>query len=73
MTEATARTVANVILGAAAVGAAVVILRTPPLRRLAWGLARTAITTGVPAWIWREVQHGWRDSQRGVPGAPPGP
>jgi hypothetical protein len=41
MTEGQARTTANVILTAAAVGAAVVVLRSPSLRRLAWRLART--------------------------------
>ncbi len=62
MTEQHARTVANVVLGAAAVGAAVVILRTPALRRLAFGLARTAVTVGVPAWLSREVQQAWNES-----------
>jgi len=62
MKEETARTVANVVVAAAAVGAAVVILRTPALRRLAFGLARTAITVGIPAWLSREVRQAWADS-----------
>jgi hypothetical protein len=62
VTEDTARTVANVLVGAAAVGAAVVILRTPQLRRLAFGLARTAIVTGIPAWLTREIKHAWEES-----------
>lgn len=62
MREETARTIANVVVAAAAVGAAVVILRTPPLRRLAFGLARTAITVGLPAWITREVRQAWEES-----------
>jgi hypothetical protein len=63
MREETARTVANVIVGAAAIGAAVVILRTPQLRRLAFGLARTAIVTGIPAWLTREVKQAWKETQ----------
>ena len=50
MTEQTAQKVANVALGAAALGAAYVIARTPRLRRMALGLAFTALTgahTGV--------------------------
>lgn len=64
MREETARTIANVVVGAAVLGAAVVILRTPPLRRLAFGLARTAIVTGIPAWLTREVKEAWQASER---------
>ena len=61
--EETARTMANVVMAAVAVGAAVIILRTPPLRRLAFGLARTAIITGIPAWLSRELNHAWQASE----------
>ena len=64
MKEETARTVANIAIGAAAIGAAVVVLRVPALRRLAFGLARTAVTTGIPAWIANEVRASWADSAR---------
>ena len=64
MKEETARTVANIAIGAAAIGAAVVVLRVPALRRLAFGLARTAITTGIPAWIANEVRTSWAESAR---------
>lgn len=60
--EETARTVANVVLAAAAIGAAVVVFRTPALRRLAFGLARTAITTSIPFWLTREIKQAWADS-----------
>ncbi len=60
--EDSARTVANIVVGAAALGAAVVILRTPALRRLAFGLARTALTVTIPAWLSREVQEAWADT-----------
>ena len=74
MREETARTIANVVVGAAVLGAAVVILRTPALRRLAFGLARTAIVTGIPAWLTREVREAWQASDRRGPSAvgPPG-
>jgi hypothetical protein len=64
MTEESARTVANVILGAAAVGAAYVIVRNPPLRRLAWRFARTALTATIPAWLGKEVHQAWVESGR---------
>ena len=54
--------IANVVMGAAAIGAAVVIFRTPSLRRLAFGLARTAILTSIPAWLTREVRQAWDES-----------
>jgi len=64
MTEQTARTVANVVIGAAAVGAAYIVVRTPSLRRLAIGLAVTALTRSIPAWVTREAQHAWTQSAR---------
>lgn len=68
--EDRARTVANVVIGAAALGAAVVVLRTPTLRRLAFGLARTALTVTIPAWLSREVQQAWTDSAARTPPPP---
>ncbi len=64
MKEDTARTVANIVIGAAAIGVAVVVLRVPALRRLAFGLAKTAIMTGIPAWIANEVRTSWAESGR---------
>jgi hypothetical protein len=64
MTEESARTVANVILGAAAVGAAYMIASKPPLRRLAWRLAVTAVTGMLPAWFANEVRQAWIESGR---------
>jgi hypothetical protein len=40
VTEQHARTTANVLMAAAALGAAVFVLRNPRLRRLTWQLAR---------------------------------
>ncbi len=66
MTEESARRVANVILGAAALGAAYVVATNPRLRRLAWRLARTALTATLPAWIGKEVHQAWTESGRGT-------
>jgi hypothetical protein len=62
MTEQTAKRIADVALGAAALGAAVFIVRTPRLRRMAIGLAMTALTGAIPTWLAREAQHAWVQS-----------
>jgi hypothetical protein len=62
MTNDRAEQVANALLAAAAVGAAVYITRKPPLRRLAWRLTVTALTATLPAWLGREVQHAWSET-----------
>ena len=64
MTERTAQKVANVALSAAAFGATYMIARTPRLRRLAMGLAMTALTSALPAWLAREARHAWAHSGR---------
>lgn len=64
MTEQTARTVADVTLAAAALGATYIILKRPALRRFAIGLAASAVTGALPAWLTREVQRAWLDSGR---------
>jgi uncharacterized membrane protein len=42
MTEEQARTTANVVMAGAAVGVAVIVLRSPRLRRFAMGLAKAS-------------------------------
>jgi hypothetical protein len=64
MTQQTAEKAANAIIAAAVVGVAVVIIRTPELRRLAWRLAVTALTAQLPAWVGREVEQAWAESAR---------
>jgi hypothetical protein len=64
MTEDNARKVANALITAAAVSAAVVIARTPSLRRMAVGLALSAVTAGIPAWFSRELQSAWTQSRQ---------
>ena len=62
MTQSSADKFANVVLGVAAIGAAVYVLKTPPLRRLAWQLSLAAMTGTVPAWITQQIRAGWEAS-----------
>lgn len=64
MTETTARTVANVVLAAAAVAAAYVVLTTPSLRRVADRATRVWLGASVPAYLLREVRDAWVASAR---------
>jgi hypothetical protein len=64
MTEKTATTIANGVLAAAAIGAAYVVLRTPSYRRMAAGLAVTALTGALPTWFGRELRTAWAASAR---------
>jgi hypothetical protein len=65
MTERQAQTVANVVIGVAALAAGVYVMKTPALRRLAWGLTRTAFTAVGPAWLMGEARRGWAESDDG--------
>jgi uncharacterized membrane protein len=62
MTQASAEKVANVVIGAAIAGAAVYVLKTPQLRRLAWRLTVAAVTGTIPAWLAQEARNGWEAS-----------
>jgi hypothetical protein len=62
MSDETAEKIANVVLGAAAVGAAWYIARTPELRRVALGILRTSLTVTLPAFLVNEVRQAWADS-----------
>ena len=64
MTDATARTVANVVLASAAVAAAYVVLTTPPLRRLAARATRVWLGASVPVFLTRTVRQAWVESGR---------
>ena len=58
MTQANAEKVANVLIGAAVVGAAYYVIRTPQLRRVAWRLTVAALTGTIPAWLTQEIRNG---------------
>jgi hypothetical protein len=64
MTHSSAEKLANVVIGAAAIGAAAYVLKTPQLRRFAWQLSLAAITGMLPAWISQEIRAGWEASGR---------
>ena len=64
MTEEQARTTANVVMVVAAVGAAYYVLRTPPLRRAAWQLARRRAAGPLAVWFATEVRRAWDESGR---------
>ena len=66
MTEQQARTAANVVMAAAAAGAAYAVLRAPRLRGLAWQLARSWARGPLAVWAATEVRHAWEHS--GHPG-----
>jgi hypothetical protein len=64
MTQETARKVADGILVAGAVVAAYYVIKTPRLRRMAWGLAAHALTGTLPVWFSTEVRQAWAASGR---------
>jgi hypothetical protein len=69
MTEERARQVANVVMAAAALGAAVIVLRSPRLRRTAWQLARQYAAGPLAAWTAATVRGAWDESERRWPDA----
>jgi len=64
MTEAGARTAANVVLVGAGLAAAYVIATTPPLRRLARGAVRLWLGASVPVYVLTTVTRAWVESGR---------
>ena len=64
MTEESARNTANVLIAAAALGAAVIVLRNPKLRRLAWQLVRQYASGPLPATVAMTVRDAWNESGR---------
>jgi hypothetical protein len=51
-------------MAAAALGAAVIVLRSPKLRRLCWQLARQYATGPLPAVLAMTVRDAWNDAGR---------
>ena len=64
MTDANARTVANAVIVSVGVAAAVAIVASPPLRRLAFLAARVWIGATVPAYLLAETRRAWVESGR---------
>ena len=69
MTEKQARTAANLLMATAALGAAVIVLRNPKLRRMAWQMARQYATGPLAVWAAGTVRQAWDDA--GERQAPP--
>jgi hypothetical protein len=63
MTDTTARRLADGILAAAVLGAAYVVATRPRLRRMATGLAITALTSTLPGWLSAEIGRAWAESK----------
>ena len=64
MTDANARTAANVVLVSAGVAAAYVILTKPPLRRLAFHALRFWLGASVPIFLLTQARESWVESGR---------
>jgi len=64
VTSANARTVANVALVSAGVAAAVVVITTPSLRRLAMRGLQIWLGASVPAYLLSEIGRAWVQSGR---------
>jgi len=62
VTEQQARTTANVLMAAAALGAAVIVLRNPKLRRITWQMARQYASGPLALWMTAMVRDAWEDS-----------
>jgi hypothetical protein len=64
MTKADAEATADLILAAIGVAAAVVVITTPPLRRLLGRAARMWLGASVPAYLVYETRRAWVESGR---------
>jgi hypothetical protein len=67
VTETQARWIANAILASAAVAAAVVVMKTPRLRRIAANATRTWLGgQNVAAYLAAEAGRAWTESGRAI-------
>ena len=64
MTDANARTVANVILVSAGVAAAYLVITTPPLRRVALRAVKLWLGASVPVYLANQAREAWVESGR---------
>ena len=62
MTEANARTVADVILVSLGVAAAYLVITTPPLRRMALRAVRLWLGASVPVYLASQAREAWVES-----------
>jgi hypothetical protein len=59
MTTDRTSAVADLVVAAIGAAAALYIMRTPPLRRLAWRLAKYAVGTMLPGYLVHETKRAW--------------
>jgi hypothetical protein len=64
MTDANARTVANVVLVSAGVAAAYLVITTPPLRRVALRVVKLGLGATVPVYLANQAREAWVESGR---------
>jgi len=64
MTDANARTAANLVLASAGIAAAYVVLTKPPLRRLAFLAVRYWLGASVPVYLLAQAREAWVESGR---------
>jgi hypothetical protein len=64
MTDANARTAANVVLVSAGIAAACFILTKPPLRRLAFRALNLWLGASVPVFLMNQAREAWVESGR---------
>ena len=64
MTRADAEATTDLILVAVGVAAAVVVITTPPLRRLVGRAARIWLGASLPAYLLAETRRAWMESGR---------
>ncbi len=64
MTDARARTAANVVLASAGIAAAFVVLTKPPLRRLAFRAVELWLGASVPVFLMNQAKQAWVESGR---------
>jgi hypothetical protein len=62
MTEATARTVSNVVLASAGLAAAYVVFTSPPLRRLLLAASQRWLGTSLPDYLTTQLRQAWAES-----------
>jgi hypothetical protein len=61
-TSPAARTIANVVLISAGVGVGYLLMKHPPLRRLARTALRAWLGAGIPAFLLTEIGRAWVES-----------
>lgn len=62
MTSDHTRALADLAVAAIGAAAAIYIMRTPPLRRLAWRLTKYGVGTILPGYLIQETKRAWAET-----------